>query len=158
MREANLLRRKQSALHDEAKALEVTDHARGAAGREHAGDVLNEDKPRAGLDDDAAGVAPEVSFVFAALAFSGLAVRLARDAANDAIHDAAPWPAVKGSGIAPDRSVMKETASHRRNQVRDGEGFPLHHADCSSSRDREFKSHVEPSAAGAEAEDVEAGR
>lgn len=155
MREADLSRRKQSALHDEAKALEVTDHARGAAGREHALDVLDKRPSGAGLHDDAPHDVPEIALVFASAPLAGGGVGLARDFANDAIHDAAPWPAVKGSGITPDRSVMKETVSHRRDQVRDGETFPLHQTDRASVWERQSEPEVEPSAAGAQADRVE---
>lgn len=50
---------------------------------------------------------------------------------------------------------MKETFSHRRDQVRDGEGFPLHHAYDASRRDCQLDSEVEPAASGADGEDVE---
>jgi len=82
-------------------------------------------------------------------------MRLARDAANDAIHKAAPWAAVEGAGIAPHRARSQSTRSHRCNQVRDGEGFPLHHADAASTCDCQLKGEVEPAAAGAEADGVE---
>lgn len=50
---------------------------------------------------------------------------------------------------------MKETRSHRLNQVRDGEGFPLHHADDASAWKRQSDAEIEPAASGADGEDVE---
>lgn len=50
---------------------------------------------------------------------------------------------------------MKETFSHRRDQVRDGEGFPLHHADDASSRDCQLDSEIETAASGADGQYVE---
>lgn len=82
-------------------------------------------------------------------------MRLARDAANDAIHEAAPRSAVEGSGIAPDSRWSQKTLFNRCDQVRDGEGFPLHHSDAASTGESKFKSEVEASSAGAEGEDVE---
>lgn len=103
VRRADFRRREESALNLEAQSVKVSPNALGAARREHPADVLNEDEPGARLDDDAAGRAPEVSVVVSAEALAGEAVRLARDAANDSIHEATPWAAVEGSGIAPHR-------------------------------------------------------
>ncbi len=44
---------------------------------------------------------------------------------------------------------------HRRHQVRDGEGFPLHEHDRASAGNRQFDSEIEPSASCADGEDVE---
>lgn len=52
---------------------------------------------------------------------------------------------------------MQETLFHRCHQVRDGEGFPLHHAHRSSAWNRQSDSEIEAGAAGAEGEDVEGG-
>lgn len=82
-------------------------------------------------------------------------MRLARDAANEAIHKAAPWPAVEGSHITPDSCRSQETLFNRCNQVRDGEGFPLHHNDAASRWESEFKSKVEPASSGAEGDEVD---
>jgi hypothetical protein len=41
--------------------------------------------------------------------------------------------------------------------VRDGEGFPLHHADRASAWNCQLDSEIEPAAAGAEADEVEGG-
>jgi hypothetical protein len=91
------------------------------------------------------------------LLFAGETVRLARDAANEAIHKATPWSAVEGSHIAPDSCRSQKTLFNRCDQVRDGEGFPLHHNDASSCWQSEFKSEVEPAPPGAEGYEVDAG-
>jgi hypothetical protein len=82
-------------------------------------------------------------------------VRLARDAANEAIHEATPWSAVEGSHIAPDSCWSQETLLNRCDQVRDGEAFPLHHNAASSRRDCELDAEVESAAACAETDEVE---
>jgi len=101
MARADFRRREQSSLTRKAQSAKVSPNPFGAAAGEHAADILDEDEPRAGLDDDAAGRAPQVAFVAFAEPLSGKTVWLARDAANEAIHASAPWPAVEGSGIAP---------------------------------------------------------
>jgi hypothetical protein len=82
-------------------------------------------------------------------------MRLARDAANDAIHEAAPLSAAEGSGIAPHRRWSHETLAHRFDQVGDGEGFPLHQTDRASAWDCQLEAKVEPSASAAEGDEVE---
>lgn len=84
-------------------------------------------------------------------------MRLARDAAKEAIHEAAPRAAVEGSGIAPHRRLSQQTLFHRCHQVRGGEGFPLHHADCASAGKCQLDSEIEAASAGAQADEVEAG-
>jgi len=80
---------------------QVSSHARRACNLafrpdKHAGDVFDPDEPRARFIDDAPHVGPEVALVVCTLALSGGAVGLARDAANDAIHKAAPRSASEG--------------------------------------------------------------
>jgi hypothetical protein len=43
-------------------------------------------------------------------------MRLARDAANEAIHEATPGPAIEGSHIAPDSRRSHETVFNLRDQ------------------------------------------
>ncbi|HEU4986881.1 MAG TPA: hypothetical protein VFT89_07430 [Rhizobiaceae bacterium] len=118
MARADFRRREQSDLNLETKLAKVSPNPLGSSdfvspSREHAADVLDEDEPAAGLDDDAPCIGPQVALVELALLPSGKAVRLARDAANEAVHASTPASAVEGSGIAPHRSRMKETLFHR---------------------------------------------
>jgi hypothetical protein len=156
MRRADFCRREQSDLTRETKSPQVSDDAFGPARREHAADILDEDEPGAGLDDDAACRGPELARVIASEPLSGEAVRLARDAANEAIHEATEASAVEGSHIRPDSCRSQSTLLHRCDQVRDGEGLPLHHNDGASAWNGEFDGKVEPSASGAETDEVEA--
>jgi hypothetical protein len=80
---------------------------------EHAADVFDDDEPRARLDNDAAGSRPKIARVVASLLSSGKAMRLARDAANEAVNSATPCAAVEGCGIRPHRCWMKEAFFHR---------------------------------------------
>lgn len=128
-----------------------------AAGREHPADILDEAEPGTGLHDDAPRGAPEIALVVGSEPLAGERMRLARDAANDAIHKPAPCAAVEGCGIAPQRSRSQEALLHRCDQMRGGEGFPLHHAHCASAWACQLEAEIEPAAAGAEADGVEAG-
>nr|WP_234819483.1 hypothetical protein [Rhodopseudomonas palustris] len=109
------------------------------------------------MDDDAAGGAPQIALVIGAEALAGEAVRLARDAANNAIHEATPASAVEGGDIAPHRRCSHETLPHRFDQVSDGEGFPLHQHACASAWDCQLESEIKPAASGAQADGVETG-
>ena len=158
---ADFRRSEQSALNREAQLAKVSPYPLGSSDfiiprREHSADVFDEDEPRARRCDDASGVRPEVASVELSALSAGKAVWLARDAANEAIHKAAPRSAVEGSGIAPHSGLSHETLFHRCHQVRDGEGFPLHHNDAASAGNCQLDSKVETAASGAEGEDIEA--
>ena len=160
VRRADFRRAEQSRLNRETQSAKVSPYPLGSSDvviprREHAGDVLDEHEPGARLDDDPPCVGPEVPLVEAALLAPGEAVRLARDAATDAIHEAAPASAVEGSHIAPDRRRSQEARFHRCDQMADREGFPLHHKDAASVRNGEFDGKVEPAASGAEGDEIE---
>jgi hypothetical protein len=157
VRRADLFRRKQSAFNLETKSSKVSPNSSQSARRDHAADVLDENPPCAGLDDDAAGWRPEIPLVLFTLPLSGEAVRLARDSANEAIHDATPWAAVEGSHIAPHRRWSQETCFHRRYQSCDGPRFPLHQHDRASVWNCQLDAEIESGAAAAQADEVELG-
>lgn len=125
-----------------------------AAGREHPADVFEEEEPGSRLDEDPARVGPQVALVVFAEALAGEGMRLARDAANDSIHEATPWAAVEGGDIAPQRRWSHKTLLHRADQLAGGEGFPLHETDVASACDCQLNTEVETSSTGAEADDV----
>lgn len=105
---------------------------------------MDEDPPRT------AWLRPEVSFVLFAEALAGVAVRLARDAAKDEIHEATEASAWEGSGIVPNRRLTQETPFHRRNQSGDGEGFDLHKSDWLAMSKSELDGGVKAASAGTE--------
>jgi hypothetical protein len=118
MARADFRRREQSDLNRETKLAKVSPYPLGSSDfvspcREHPADVFDKDKPAAGLDDNASGRAPEVALVEAALLSAGKTVRLARDAANEAVHASAPASAAEGSDIAPHSCRSHETLFHR---------------------------------------------
>jgi len=127
-----------------------------ASGRgEHSGDVLDEDEPGPGLSDDAPCSGPEIALVVMAAPGSSETVRLARDAANEAIHEATPWSTVEGGDIAPQRARSQEAFLHRRDQSSDGEGLPLQDAHWASRWHCQLDAEIESAAAGADGEEGE---
>ena len=157
---ANFSRLEQSTLNLETHASKVSSNAVSAGalafGRdEHSADVFDEDEPRSSSSDDLPGWRPEVALVLGAEAASGHGMRLARDAANEAIHEAAPWAAVEGSGIAPHRARSHEARFHRCHQVRGGECLPLHTHDRASAWNCQLDTEIEAAGAGADGEEVE---
>jgi hypothetical protein len=156
VRRADFFRREESSLNLETQSVKVSPDAFRPAGREHTCDVFDDDEPRARLDDDAPRRRPEVALVVLAEALSGQGMRLARDAANDAIHETTPLSASEGFDIAPNRSGSHETLLHRCDQLRAAEGFPLHQHDRASAWDCQLESEIETAASGAKADDVEA--
>lgn len=115
---ANFRRLEESDLNRETKLAKVSPNPLGSSDfisprREHAADVFDDGEPGAGLDDDSASRGPKVACVVASLLSSSQTMRLARNAANDAIHKATPWAAAEGSGIAPNRGLSQETLLHR---------------------------------------------
>jgi hypothetical protein len=110
------------------------------------------------LADDPPCIRPEIAFILLAALPAGEGMRLARDAANEAIHEATPRSAVEGSGIAPHRSLREVSRFHRCHQLRDGETFPLHQADRASAWNCQLDSEIEATASGADADEVEFGR
>jgi hypothetical protein len=155
VRRANLRRSEEDDLDLATKSLKVSANPLRSSAREHPFDILDEDEPGAGLDEDPAGRRPQVARIGGAEALTGERVALTRDAANDAIHKATPVAALEGSGIRPHRRLSQETLLHRFDQVSDGEGFPLHHADCSSTWNCQLEAEVEASATGAQTDEVE---
>ena len=118
MARANFRRREQSDLNLETKLAKVSPYPLGSSDfvsprRKHAADVLDKHPPDARLDDDAPRVGPQVALVELPLLASSEAMRLARDAANEAVHASTPASAVECSGIAPHRCRSHETLFHR---------------------------------------------
>jgi hypothetical protein len=122
---------------------------------EQAADILDEDAPGPGLDDEAAQGWPEVAGVIGPGLLSGHAVRLARDARKNDVHAATKSSAWDGSGITPNRRRIQGARLNRFDQSRDGEGLPLHVEDRTKAWNCDGQSKVEGGGAGAEADGVE---
>lgn len=124
----------------------------GEAEAEMMGDILEEDKRRFDLADDAGDMRPEVAWVIRAPALSRDRERLARIARSDDVHRAAPWAAVEGSNVVPDNSLIQRRVFHPRHESGCGEGFPFDMAHSTISGDGDGKPEVEPARAGTEGE------
>jgi hypothetical protein len=123
------------------------------------GDVLDANETGSKLSNEPLDVGPEVSFVVVLHPLSGSRPRLARDAANDAIHDSSPRACVKGSEVTPDRSRIQVPFFHAADQYRGCISFPLDVTDRASAEACSSKSimeaEVEPSDARADGETVD---
>lgn len=152
---ADFRRAEEAALNLAAQAEKVSSYPLATAFGEHPADVLDEDEPGAGLDEDAPGRAPEVALVGSPEPLSGHAVRLTGNTPDDAIHAATEASARDGSHIAPHRRFSHDTLLHLRDQINDGDCFPLHAQDRASSRDCQLDGPIKAASAGAKADDVE---
>lgn len=104
MRSACLSSREESRPDSEAHFGEVGSYA-AEAETDMALDVLEEDAPGASLADDAPDMRPEMAGIVLAEAVAGGAEGLAGVTRQDDIHRSAPWAAVEGGKVIPDRSV-----------------------------------------------------
>jgi len=124
----------------------------GEAEAEMMGDVLEEDKGRLDLADDAGDMRPEVAWVVGTPALARDGERLARIARSDDVHRAAPRAAIEGGNIVPDNSLIQGRVFHPRHESGCGVGFPFDMAHSTISGDGEDEPEVEPARAGAERE------
>lgn len=154
MARANLFRAEESCLNLETQPAKVSPDPFKPAGCDHAGDVFDERAPRAGLDEDAPERGPKIALVLASAPLASDGVRLAWDAANDAIHTAAKLSAREGSGIAPQRRWSQQALLHRRHQMGAGECFPLHVSDRAIAWNCQLEAEIETAASGADGDDV----
>ena len=152
-----LVRRTDFRRREEAcrKAVAHDDQSAGDFGEAEAemmGDILEEDEGRLDLADDAGDMRPEVARVLRTPALSRDGERLARIARSDDVHRAAPWAAVEGFNIVPDKSLIQGRVFHPRHESGCGEGFPFDMAHSTISGDCDGKPEVEPARAGTEGE------
>jgi len=128
----------------------------GEAEAEMMGDVLEEDEGRFDLVDDAGNVRPEVAWVVHTPALARDRERLARIAGSDDVHRAAPWAAIEGGNVVPDRRAIQGRVFHPRHESGCGEGFPFDMAHSTISGDGDGEPEIEPARAGAERKAEEA--
>lgn len=120
--------------------------------------VLQEDESRSNLAKDAANLGPEPALVVRSPAPSGMAPRLAGEAASDEIHDATPRAAVERGKVIPERRRIQAAVLDTRDQDRAGKGFPLDVSDSPVGiAEGQTESKVESADAGAQAESTQPG-
>ena len=128
----------------------------GEAEAEMMGDILEEHEGRFDFADDAGDMRPEVARVVRAPALARDRERLARIARSDDIHCAAPWAAVEGGNIVPDRRAIQGRVFHPRHENGCGEGFPFDMAHSTISGQGDVEPEVDATGAGAKREAEEA--
>jgi hypothetical protein len=70
---------------------------------------------------------------------------LAREAANDEIHNSTPRSAIEGGNIRKNRSVIKRAIGHARAQDLAGRKLPLHETNRASIGNSQLDSEIEAS-------------
>lgn len=151
VRRTDFRRRKEAC----RKAVAHADQSAGDFGEAEAemmGDILEEDEGRLAFANDAGDMGPEVPRVVRAPAFACDGERLARIARSDDVHRAAPWAAVEGSNVVPDRCRIQGRLFHPCHEDGRGVGFPFDMAHSSISGHGDGEPEVEPACAGAERE------
>lgn len=160
-------RSKIEPLRIEPQGGQVSENGVDASNKERA-DVFHEDEARPNLANDPSVLSPEARpfaalpcFAREARALPRVADVLTRETARDEIHHAAPWAAVKGGNVVPDRRRIQPALRHARDQDRHRIGFPLDETDGSGGTpeagEEAGDAELEPGAAGEESEAVEGG-
>ncbi len=152
---ADFRRRKQSCRKDVAHA----DQFSGDFGKPEAqmiGDIFEEDDRGVAFADDARNVRPEMARISFAEAPSGNREWLARVARSEDIHAAAPWPAVEGCKVVPDRCRIQGLVRHPRHESGRSVGFPLDVTHSPVSGTGDLEAEIEPACAGAQGEAMQA--
>ena len=121
---ADFRRRKQSCRKDVTHTNQFSGDF-GKSKAEMIGDIFEEDDRGIALPDDASDVRPEVARIRFTEAAAGDRERLARVACSEDIHETAPWSAVEGCKVVPDRRRIQGFVFHPRHESGCCEGFPL---------------------------------
>ena len=151
MRRTDFRRRKQSRRKPETQS----DQSAGDDGKtepQMMGDVFQKDMARLDLGDDPLDMRPQPALVRGRSPLAADAVRLARIARSDDIHDAAPRAAVEAGNIVPDRRRIQGLVFHPRHENGRGIGVPFDETNSTISGLGEHEPEVEAAGAGAQAE------
>ena len=119
-------------------------------------DIFKEAEWRFDFAHDTGDVRPQMSWVFVAEFTSGDAKWLARIAAMEDIHQAAPRSAVEVGNIVPDRRAIQGLVFHPHHERGRSVGVPLDVTHSSISWDGEVDSEVKTSGTGAEGQSEKA--
>jgi hypothetical protein len=101
----HLVRSQHVPLRIEPELGQVAEDVAEASAEAEPGDVLQEDEARLHLANEPGDLRPEPAAVRGPSASPGDGPGLAREARNEAIHEAAPRSAVEGGNVVPDRSL-----------------------------------------------------
>jgi hypothetical protein len=134
-----------------AQALKVSNDVSQTKG-EMAGDVFEEAPLGGDFADDPRNVGPEVAGVGFSFSQSREGERLAGITGSEDMNAAAPWAAVEGFEIVPDRSRIQGRVRHPRHEGGCGETVSLDIAHGAIAGLSDVKAEIEASDAGAKAE------
>ena len=115
-------------------------------------DIFEEAPFRGNFLDDAGDLGPEVARVILAAPLAAQGEGLARISGRDEMNLAAPWFAVKGSQIVPDKSRIQGRVSRPRHESGRGETVSLDITQGAISGFCEMQSKIEPTDTGAKAD------
>ena len=101
----------------------------------HTWNVLQQHDAGSHLANDPPEVEPKIALVGPSGALAGEAVRLARDAAKDEIHESAPWSPVEGLDVVPDGCGLQPPVTHSLLNEPLAVWVSLDVADCSAESD-----------------------
>ncbi len=112
------------------------------------GNIFEETPCWLALADNAGNVWPQVAWVIGGAFFPCDAKRLAGIARRDAINFAAPWLAIEGSYIRPDRRRIQPSCFHMRNKEAGDIGFPLDSTNQLCCWFGKFEAKLKPTSSG----------
>lgn len=113
-------------------------------------DVLEETPFRVAFHDDPSNLRPEVARIILALPVPREGKWLTRITASDEMNLAAPWPAVEGGNIVPDRRVIQGFVRHPCHEGGCRIGFPLDVTNSAISGFCDMDAELQSANAGAE--------
>lgn len=113
-------------------------------------DVLGEHGCRLYFIDDPFDLGPQVARIIPPAALPGKAERLARITGSEDMNAVAPWLAVEGCKIVPDRCLIQRRVCHPRHKSGRRMGFPLDVTHSAVSRFGDGQAKVDPAISGAQ--------
>lgn len=128
MSSAHFSRREQARFCAVAQAAKPADDV-GKSQIDVPFDVLDKDSPGSHLVDNPFDFGPQVPGIGFTSALARKAERLAGISGSEDMNLAAPWPAVKGSEIVPDRRAIQGLIFHPGHESSRCMGFPLDETD-----------------------------
>lgn len=146
---ARLERAKQARFSRVAQFVKLSEDFGGAQG-EMSFDVLEETPLRLDLPDDAGNVRPQMPGIGGSSAHAGEGEGLTGITGSEDMNPAAPWAAVEGSHVIPDRRVIQDLVFHPGHEGRRSECFPLDETNSSISGFRDVEAKLQAANAGTE--------
>lgn len=151
---ARLSRREQARLCRVAQASKAGDDVGESQGQVTL-DVFAEDPFGPGFVDDAGDLGPKVTRIRVAPSLAGEAEGLAGIAGRDKMNAAAPWLAVEGSKIAPDRRRCQGLVFHPGHDSGCRMGFPFDETNSPVPGLGDVQAEIEAGVTGAEGDSPE---